>query len=434
MAPDLRTSPIASSSAKVDTSNEPPVDAAHERSSRTRKGVWFALVAVVSATLWAAFPFVRRAWNGWRALSDGVAVQRSLQGDMSIDDEFARVAFEEFARLGPEADVGQLHLHLVRPARRDGWTGGDERPWLLADLADLRPIRATSYFETDTRISEAYADLLEQLKSEIYVDAKAAQNFDRLRKEFTSSLRTAAEATKRAQRRSSANSAQELSASVGRLLVARTQFANWLGKLPRLGLVERAYLDFMSPDAQVTLMTPSGVEAPFAKVELSPNFERWVVSKKIQRVVNATVLSVRRVVMEGGQGARSTEIKDVTLEAKDVKVFRFARSPWFRQELVTQFRQTARSSGVFGPDGSLGVLPVGAIFAREVTVTVRTSDEDAAKWVSLVQGARSMTFELPHSALTVEATANTRKGTETSPIRIAEAQDVKLVGLICRWM
>src|SRR4051812_13470507 len=80
-----------------------------------------AFVAAIALASWWVWPHARRAAVGWRTIVDGISVQEALHGDLTVDDEFARAAFSEFARMSPEADVGQLHLHLVRPASRDGW-------------------------------------------------------------------------------------------------------------------------------------------------------------------------------------------------------------------------------------------------------------------------------------------------------------------------
>src|SRR4051794_22356272 len=120
-----------------------PDHASEEKTQRRARLLWAGAALVVAFALasWWLWPHARRAAAGWRAIVDGVSVQNALNGDLSIDDEFARAAFAEFARISPEADVGQLHLHLVRPALREGWNGAEERPWLLNELADLRPWR-----------------------------------------------------------------------------------------------------------------------------------------------------------------------------------------------------------------------------------------------------------------------------------------------------
>src|SRR5260370_3959920 len=155
--------------------------------SLARRGV---LAFAVGLASWWVWPHARRAAVAWRAIVDGVSVQNVLSGDLAVDDEFARAAFAEFARISPEADGGQLRLHLVRPASREGWNGANERPWLLNEFADLRPWRSISYFSSDIRITEAYADFLEQLQFEGNADEQQGKEIERLRREFNQALKT----------------------------------------------------------------------------------------------------------------------------------------------------------------------------------------------------------------------------------------------------
>src|SRR5438046_1991604 len=93
----------------------------HSQRRASLLGAGAVLVVAVGLASWWVWPHARRAAVGWRAIVDGVSVQNALNGDLTVDDEFARAAFAEFSRISPEADVGQLHLHLVRPASREGW-------------------------------------------------------------------------------------------------------------------------------------------------------------------------------------------------------------------------------------------------------------------------------------------------------------------------
>src|SRR5271166_4837097 len=92
----------------------PRTNVGHRRFPEIHFAILGLILASTFVAVWAVWPQVRRAAIGWRSILDGLSVQRALNADLSADDEFARAAFAEFSRLSPEADVGQLHLHLVR--------------------------------------------------------------------------------------------------------------------------------------------------------------------------------------------------------------------------------------------------------------------------------------------------------------------------------
>lgn len=398
-----------------------------------RFAVYGLIVLGAGLAVWLGWPQVRRAAIGWRSILDGLSVQRALSADLSADDEFAKAAFAEFSRLSPEADVGQLHLHLVRPGLRDGWSGADERAWLLNEKADLRPWRSTSYFPSDTRISEAYADFLEQLKFELVEDQRQQREIESLRHDFTQALKEVSIATSAASAKTQKRGANA-QGSVERLLMLQGRFNEALGKLPRIGQVERAYLDFIGFDSRITVKTPSG-EVPAARADLYPSFEDWMTTKRSVRRVNQVHLArVRPVPRPTSVTTQPEEELLLDLDANEVAVFRISRRPWFHEELLAQFRATARGSGLFGAEGSLGAIPVGLIFARGLTVSIKSPSSDLPNWRGLLERQHEITLELPGSFLSLPLGGTTLGADRPRSVRFEDAGDVKLIGVICRWL
>lgn len=392
-----------------------------------------ALLCLGLATWWL-WPQVRRAVRGWRAISDGVSVQKTLRGDLNLDDEFARVAFSEFARLSPEADLGQLHLHLVKPAMRDGWAEPAERPWLLAGLADMRPWRSTSYFASDIRISEAYADFLEQLRFELVKDEQQRRELETLRREFTQAFKETFNATRNVTAKSGRDRAKAQS-RLQRLLVLRVKLNEAIAGLPKIGQVERAYLDFIAADGQTVVKNSSGLEMPTARVDLYPPFESWMSKRTINQLGRVRFGGLRIVAPKDTLAEDGLKEADalVDLEATDIAVFRLSRG-WLHQELLSQFRASAGGTSLFGSDGSLGVIPVGLVFARGVTLSVRSTRGDVPAWRNLLAGPRDVMLELPGSLLSLPLRNSETNRDLRRSVQLERIDDVKLIGVICRWL
>jgi hypothetical protein len=410
--------------------------ATKEKTQRRTRLLWAggALLVAVGLASWWVWPHARRAAVGWRAIFDGVSIQNALNGDLAVDDEFARAAFAEFARISPEADVGQLHLHLVRPASRDGWNGADERPWLLNELADLRPWRSTSYFPSDTRITEAYADFLEQLKFEANADEQQRKEIERLRRDFTQALKTTLSERRAAARPNGTTTQATVDNSIERLSVMKGRLNNALGQLPHIGQIERAYLDFNGFDSDFTVKSPSGIDAPAARADLLPSFEGWLRKRSVGEVNQVRFAGVKALPVEASTNG-NTQPKEtllIDLEAKDIAVFRISRG-WFHQEILTQFRATGRSTSLFGAEGSLGVIPVGLVFARGLNISLRSPKEGEAAWRTLLEKQREVTFEFPASQLNLSLGDSTG-GTRGRSVQLDGIGEVKLIGVICRWL
>lgn len=409
--------------------------ASAEKPSRRVRLLWAGgvLVVVVALALWWVWPHARRAAVGWGAIVDGVSVQKALIGDLRVDDEFARAAFAEFARISPEADIGQLHLHLVRPASREGWNEAAERPWLLNELADLRPWRSTSYFPSDIRITEAYADFLEQLQFEANADEQQSKEIERLRREFNQALKTTFSERRAAARGNGRTTQTGVNNSIERLSIVKGQFNNALGRLPHIGQIERAYLDFNGFDSEITVKSPSGIDVPAARADLLPPFEGWIRKKSVRQANQVRFAGVRALPVQASTDGnpQSKDALLIDLEAKDVAVFRLSRG-WLHQELLTQFRASARGTALFGAEGSLGVIPVGLVFARGLSISVRSPKDNVAGWKTLLDKQREVTFEFPASQLNLSLGDST--GSERGrSVRLDSMGDVKLIGVICRW-